>query len=157
MQLWDDLLAALDKETKIEGEIVAVVKGGLSVDIGTKAFLPASHASLDPTADLSDLVGLRVPPRVIQYQRGRLVVSRRFFLEQARDAARQQTLSGLAHGDVIDGKVVRFTSFGAFVDIGGLDGLLHLNDISWGRIKHASEVLQLGQVIVKVLKVAGAG
>ncbi|MEK7703765.1 MAG: S1 RNA-binding domain-containing protein [Myxococcota bacterium] len=156
LRLWDTLANAVGKHELIEGEVVAVVKGGLSVDVGMRAFLPASHATLAPTAERGALVGEKVKVEVIEFRakRGELVVSRKRQLEVERIGQRKQTLASLARGDIVTGVVRRFATFGAFVDVGGVDGLLHVSDMRWTRVNDPREVLAQGDEIrVQVLEV----
>jgi len=139
----------------MEGEIVAKVKGGLSVEMGgIVAFLPGSQIDLKPVRDLDALIGQRFKFKVIKFNRRRnnIVLSRRVLLEEDRKGLREETLKHLEEGAIVEGVVKNLTDYGAFVDLGGLDGLLHITDISWGRVGHPSERLKVGDRIkVKVL------
>ena len=140
------------KEGKlIEGEVLAKVDGGFNVDVGVKAFLPDSQFGMRPVRDAEEVLGQRFSFKIIRFneERQNVVLSRRALLEAERD----KTMAKLKVGNVIEGTVRRFADFGAFVDVGGIEGLLHNDDLSWGRVKHPSEILNLGEPItVKVLK-----
>jgi len=127
----------------------------MMVDIGVKAFLPGSQIDLHPVRDLDGLVGKTFPLKIIKinHRRGNVVVSRRVLLEETRDRRRQTTLSTLKEGQLIQGTVKNITDYGAFIDLGGIDGLLHITDMSWGRVGHPSELFQVSdKVEVTVLK-----
>jgi small subunit ribosomal protein S1 len=154
-RVWREIENAYTNKTPIEGTIVGKVKGGLKVDIGVAAFLPGSHVDLRPVRDLDRFVGKRGKFAVLKYNRARanVVVSRRTILENERDMLREETLKLLEEGVIIEGTVKNITDYGAFVDLGGIDGLLHITDMSWGRIGHPSELLTVGEKIkVVVLK-----
>jgi len=154
-RVWRDIENAYTEKTPIEGLIVGKVKGGLKVDIGVPAFLPGSHVDLRPVRDLDRFVGKRGKFAVLKYNRARanVVVSRRAILENERDSLRDETLKLLEEGVILEGAVKNITDYGAFVDLGGIDGLLHITDMSWGRIGHPSELLTVGEKIkVVVLK-----
>ena len=155
LRVWDDISKAADSQKIIEGTIIAKVKGGLSVDIGVKAFLPGSQIDVRPVWDMDQLVGQKCQFKVIKFnkRRGNIVLSRRAVLEQERKSLRSQTLWSMEEGSVVKGVIKNITEYGAFVDLGGMDGLLHITDMSWGRINHPSEILSSGQEIeVKILK-----
>ncbi|MDX2052030.1 MAG: 30S ribosomal protein S1 [Polyangiaceae bacterium] len=157
MRVWDEISAACERDEIIEGTISQRVKGGLSVTIrgGVKAFLPGSQVDLRPIRNLERLIGQTYEFKVIKFnkKRGNIVLSRRVLLEQERDAMKADTLKTLEEGQVLDGTIKNLTEYGAFVDLGGIDGLLHITDMSWGRVNHPSEVFQVGdKVTVKVLK-----
>lgn len=140
--------------TPVEGKIVSRVKGGFIVDLGLKAFLPASHVDLRQNNDPDKYIGLKAKFYVTEYnpKKHEVVVSRRLYLEDEKKRLKEKTLQELEVGKVFDGEVRSITDFGAFVDIGGIEGLLHISDISWGKIKHPSEILKVGdRVRVKVL------
>jgi len=153
--IWKDISRSSREGEVIEGEIVSKVKGGLSVDIGgIHAFLPGSQIDLKPVHNLDDLIGQRLTFKVIKFNRKRnnIVLSRRILLEEGRKAQRGETLKQLREGEIVEGTVKNLTDYGAFVDLGGLDGLLHITDISWGRVGHPSEKLTVGERIkLKVL------
>ena len=153
--LWDRIESAYREATAMTGKVAGQVKGGLAVDLGVHAFLPVSHVDIKPTSDLEALVGQDVDVRVLKFNRarGNLVVSRRVLIEAELLRLKQETLAKLSEGAVVSGTVKNLTSYGAFVDLGGLDGLLHVTDISYSRVKHPSDVLKAGDSIsAKVLK-----
>ncbi len=155
MKIWEELEKLYKDEKSIEGKIVSRIKGGMMVDIGVKAFLPGSQIDLHPVRDLDGLVGKTFPLKIIKinHRRGNVVVSRRVLLEETRDKKRQTTLANLKEGQLIQGTVKNITDYGAFIDLGGIDGLLHITDMSWGRVGHPSEMFTVGdRVEVTVLK-----
>jgi small subunit ribosomal protein S1 len=155
LRVWDDISAAAERDELVKGTIIARVKGGLSVDIGVKAFLPGSQVDLRPVRNLDKLLGEEFEFKIIKFnkRRGNIVLSRRALLEQEREALKSTTLERIAEGEVLPGIVKNLTEYGAFVDLGGIDGLLHITDMSWGRISHPSEMFNIGDEInVKVLK-----
>ena len=155
MKIWEELEKLFKEEKSIEGKIVSRIKGGMMVDIGVKAFLPGSQIDLHPVRDLDGLVGKTFPLKIIKinHRRGNVVVSRRVLLEETRDSKRKTTLSNLKEGQLIQGMVKNITDYGAFIDLGGIDGLLHITDMSWGRVGHPSEMFSVGDKIeVSVLK-----
>jgi small subunit ribosomal protein S1 len=157
MKVWDEISNACEADELIEGTISQRVKGGLSVTIrgGVKAFLPGSQVDLRPIRNLDKLIGQTYKFKVIKFnkKRGNIVLSRRVLLERERDEMKQKTLEVLTEGMVVKGTIKNITEYGAFVDLGGIDGLLHITDMSWGRVNHPSEVFQVGdEVTVKVLK-----
>ncbi|HXG03610.1 MAG TPA: 30S ribosomal protein S1 [Candidatus Binatia bacterium] len=154
IRVWDAVSQAYEKGTPIEGRIVEVVKGGLAVDVGVKAFLPGSQVDLRPVKNLAALVGQTIRAKVIKLnrRRGNVVLSRRIVLEEEREEKKKHTLEVLHEGMVLTGTVKNITDYGAFIDLGGIDGLLHVTDMSWGRVGHPSEIFQVGdQVEVVVL------
>ena len=155
LKIWDEISLAYDEDRAVEGAIIARVKGGLSVDIGVKAFLPGSQVDLRPVRNLEGLVGTRSDFKIIKFnkRRGNIVLSRRALLETERKKLRRDTLETLAASQIVDGVIKNLTDYGAFIDLGGIDGLLHITDMSWGRINHPSELFKVGDEIkVKVLK-----
>jgi len=155
MKVWEVLEKSFEKGEIVEGKMVSKVKGGMMVDIGVKAFLPGSQIDLHPVRDLDSLVGKTYPMKIIKmnHRRGNIVVSRRVLLEESRDKKRRAAMATLEDGQLIDGTVKNITEYGAFIDLGGIDGLLHITDMSWGRVNHPSEVLSVGDRIgVVVLK-----
>ena len=155
MKVWEDLEVAHNEETQVQGKVISRIKGGMIVDIGVKAFLPGSQIDLTPVRDLDGLVGKTFNFKIIKinHRRGNVVVSRRALLEETRDKRRQSTLSTLSEGQLIEGTVKNITDYGAFLDLGGIDGLLHITDISWGRVGHPSDMFSIGdRVEVLVLK-----
>lgn len=156
VKVWDDIKKAHDSDGAIEGVILSRVKGGFSVDIGVQGFLPGSQADLRPIRNLDELVGKTFAFKILKYNRKRsnVVLSRRAILEQDRDSKRSATLSSINEGKVAEGFVKNITEYGVFVDLGGVDGLLHITDISWGRIKHPAEMFAVGDKIkVKILSI----
>ena len=155
MKIWEELEKLYKDEKSIEGKIISRIKGGMMVDIGVKAFLPGSQIDLHPVRDLDGLVGKTFPLKIIKinHRRGNVVVSRRVLLEETRDKKRQTTLANLKEGQLIQGMVKNITDYGSFIDLGGIDGLLHITDMSWGRVGHPSELFTVGdKVEVTVLK-----
>ncbi|MFN7453613.1 MAG: 30S ribosomal protein S1 [Pseudobdellovibrionaceae bacterium] len=155
MRAWTDISKAAENEEVIEGTVIAKVKGGLSVDIGVTAFLPGSQIDLRPVRNMDVYIGKKYKFKVIKFnkKRGNIVLSRRALLEEERDTLRTQTLDAIKEGSIVRGNVKNITDYGAFIDLGGMDGLLHITDMSWGRVKHPSEILNVGDEIeVKVLK-----
>jgi small subunit ribosomal protein S1 len=155
LKIWDEISRAYEADEAVEGVIVARVKGGLSVDIGVKAFLPGSQVDLRPVRNLEALMGERTAFKIIKFnkRRGNIVLSRRALLEKERERQRRETLQTLEVGQIVDGVIKNITDYGAFIDLGGIDGLLHVTDMSWGRVNHPSEIFQVGdQLKVKVLK-----
>ena len=155
MKVWEELEKSHKDEKVVEGRVISRIKGGMMVDIGVKAFLPGSQIDLHPVRDLDGLVGKTFPFKIIKinHRRGNVVVSRRVLLEETRDRKRQTTLSTLKEGQLIQGTVKNITEYGAFIDLGGIDGLLHITDMSWGRVGHPSEMFMVGdKVEVMVLK-----
>jgi small subunit ribosomal protein S1 len=154
IKVWDAVTQAYEKGSPVEGRVVEVVKGGLSVDVGVKAFLPGSQVDLRPVKNLASMIGQSIRARVIKLnrRRGNVVLSRRAVLEEEREEKKKHTLEVLAEGMVLTGTVKNITDYGAFIDLGGIDGLLHVTDMSWGRVGHPSEIFQVGdQVEVVVL------
>jgi small subunit ribosomal protein S1 len=155
MRIWDEISAACERDELVEGTIVGRVKGGLSVDIGVKAFLPGSQVDLRPIRNLDKLIGEKFKFKVIKFnkKRGNIVLSRRVLLEKERETLKKDTLQKLKEGAVLTGIVKNLTDYGAFIDLGGIDGLLHITDMSWGRVGHPSEMLNVGDELrVIVLK-----
>jgi len=155
-EAWERLEKLLAKEETVKGVIFGRVKGGFTVDLdGAIAFLPGSQVDVRPVKDITPLMGIPQPFQILKMdrKRGNIVVSRRAILEETRSAEREEALSGITEGMVLEGVVKNITDYGAFIDLGALDGLLHVTDISWRRISHPSEVLTLGSTIkVKVIK-----
>jgi small subunit ribosomal protein S1 len=155
VNVWRDIGRSNREGETMEGEVVSKVKGGLSVDLGgVLAFLPGSQIDLKPVRNLDELVGKRLSFKVIKFNRKRnnIVLSRRLLLEEERKGLRGETLQILKEGEIVEGTVKNLTDYGAFIDLGGVDGLLHISDMAWGRIGHPSEKLSVGDRIkVKVL------
>ena len=157
LKVWDEISAACERDELIEGTIAQRVKGGLAVGIkgGVKAFLPGSQVDLRPVRNLDAFIGKQYKFKVIKFnkKRGNIVLSRRVLLEKERAELKEQTLEKLTEGQTVEGIVKNLTEYGAFIDLGGIDGLLHITDMSWGRVNHPNEVFQVGdEVTVKVLK-----
>ena len=155
VKLWDKIEESFRKQDTIRGKIISLVKGGLSVDIGVQAFLPGSLADLRPVRDLSTLLGTEHDFKIVKYEKRdeNIVLSRRAALEGEQKALRQKTLALLEKDAILDGIVTNIKDYGLFVDLGGIVGLVHITDISWGRVAHPSELYQVGdEITVKVLK-----
>jgi small subunit ribosomal protein S1 len=154
VKAWREVSTACREGELVEGQVVGKVKGGLSVDIGITAFLPGSQVDIRPVRNLDRFIGQRLEFKVIKcnQKRNNVVLSRRILLEERRKELREQTLKSLQEGEMLEGVVKNITDYGAFIDLGGIDGLLHITDISWGRISHPSEKLSVGdRVNIKVL------
>jgi small subunit ribosomal protein S1 len=155
LRVWDVIEKAANDKTPVIGTVVSRVKGGLTVDIGLKAFLPGSQLEIRPVRNLDGYLGQQIEVRVIKLnkKRGNVVVSRKEILEEEQNAKRSTTLEHLGEGAVLTGTVKNLTDYGAFVDLGGIDGLLHITDMSWGRLTHPRDLVNVGDEIqVKVLK-----
>ena len=154
-RIWDTLEKAANDKTPVSGVVVSRVKGGLTVDIGLKAFLPGSQVEVRPVRNLETYIGQTLEVRVIKLnkKRGNVVISRKEILEEEVNAKRSKTLEHLEEGAVLTGMVKNLTEYGAFVDLGGIDGLLHVTDMSWGRLTHPRDLVNVGDEIqVKILK-----
>lgn len=154
IKIWDQIKEIYESNGTVTGKIVSRVKGGLSVDIGLQAFLPGSQVDLRPIRDLDSLVGAEHEFKIVKYnkRRGNIVLSRRAILEAERAALKKETLGIIAEGSVLKGVVKNITDYGLFIDLGGIDGLVHITDMSWGRVGHPSEMHRVGDEIeVKVL------
>jgi small subunit ribosomal protein S1 len=154
VKVWDAIKDIYDEDGTIEGVITSRVKGGFSVDIGLLAFLPGSQADLRPIRNMDEMVGQTYTFKILKYnkKRNNIVLSRRVLLENEREKMRSATLSAIENDKVMEGIVKNITEYGVFVDLGGVDGLLHITDISWGRVKHPSELFSVGDHIkVKIL------
>ena len=156
-EAWDRLEKAHASEERVDGAIFGRVKGGFTVDLGgAVAFLPGSQVDVRPVRDAGPLMGMAQPFIVLKMdrRRGNIVVSRRAILEESRAEQRAEIVGKLAEGDAVDGVVKNITDYGAFVDLGGVDGLLHVTDMAWSRVNHPSEVLTIGETIkVQVIKI----
>ena len=155
LQAWDKISNACESGEPLEGTVIAKVKGGLSVDIGVKAFLPGSQIDLRPTRYLDKYIGKKMEFKVIKFnkKRGNIVLSRRAILQEERGKLRSEILGQIQEGMIVKGIVKNITDYGAFIDLGGIDGLLHITDMSWGRVKHPSNLLNVADEIeVKILK-----
>ena len=154
VRIWDKVEEAYKNHDTVRGKIISQVKGGLSVDIGVQAFLPGSQADMRPVRDLGTLVGAEHDFRVIKYEKrqGNIVLSRRAALEAERKDLREKTLELLEKDAILEGIVRNITDYGLFIDLGGIDGLVHITDMSWGKIGHPSEIYQIGdKITVKIL------
>ncbi len=156
-EAWDRLEKAYAQENRVEGAIFGRVKGGFTVDLGgAVAFLPGSQVDVRPVRDAGPLMGLKQPFQILKMdrRRGNIVVSRRAILEESRAEQRAEVISKLTEGDAVDGVVKNITEYGAFVDLGGVDGLLHVTDMAWRRVNHPSEILAIGETVkVQVIKI----
>jgi len=155
LKIWDEISRAYKADEPVEGTVITRVKGGLAVDIGVKAFLPGSQVDLRPVRNLEQVVGQKLKFKIIKFnkRRANIVLSRRALLETERKKLRENTLETLAPGQIVDGVIKNLTDYGAFIDLGGIDGLLHVTDMSWGRVAHPSDLFHVGDEIkVKVLK-----
>ncbi|OCX62817.1 30S ribosomal protein S1 [Thioclava sp. SK-1] len=156
-EAWDRLEAAYAKEERVEGAIFGRVKGGFTVDLGgAVAFLPGSQVDVRPVRDAGPLMGLKQPFQILKMdrRRGNIVVSRRAILEESRAEQRAEVIANLSEGQVVEGVVKNITEYGAFVDLGGVDGLLHVTDMAWRRVNHPSEILAIGETVkVQVVKI----
>ena len=155
-EAWVELEKSYDKNERVNGVIFGRVKGGFTVDLGgAVAFLPGSQVDIRPVRDVSPLMGTPQPFHILKMDRsrGNIVVSRRAVLEESREEARSDLMDNLEEGQVLKGVVKNITDYGAFVDLGGVDGLLHVTDISWKRVNHPSEALQIGETVeVQVIR-----
>ncbi len=155
LKAWDKISEACESGTPLEGTVVAKVKGGLSVDIGVKGFLPGSQVDIRPTRFLDKYIGKKMEFKVIKFnkKRGNIVLSRRAILQEERGKLRDEVLGQIQEGMIVKGIVKNITDYGAFIDLGGIDGLLHITDMSWGRVKHPSSLMKVADEIeVKILK-----
>ena len=155
LRAWENLDLAYRQGLLVSGRVLRRTKGGLVVDVGVEAFLPASHADLRPIHDLDRLIGQDIPVKILKLnrRRGNVVVSRKVALEEELAERKRATLEVLEEGAIVTGLVKNLTDYGAFIDLGGIDGLLHISDMSYGRINHPSEILAEGEAVtVKVLK-----
>jgi small subunit ribosomal protein S1 len=155
LRVWDAIEKAANDKTPVKGIVQGRVKGGLTVDIGLKAFLPGSQLEIRPVRNLDGYIGQELEVRVIKLnkKRGNVVVSRKEILEEEQNERRSKTLEGLEEGAILTGTVKNLTDYGAFVDLGGIDGLLHITDMSWGRLTHPRDLVQVADEIqVKILK-----
>ena len=156
-EAWDRLEKAYADEERVDGAIFGRVKGGFTVDLGgAVAFLPGSQVDVRPVRDAGPLMGLKQPFQILKMdrRRGNIVVSRRAILEESRAEQRAEVIGKLAEGDSVDGVVKNITEYGAFVDLGGVDGLLHVTDMAWRRVNHPSEILAIGETVkVQVVKI----
>src|SRR6187399_723388 len=154
---WDKLEKEYEAGNRVDGVIYGRVKGGFTVDLGgAVAFLPGSQVDIRPVRDVGPLMGTPQPFQILKMdrRRGNIVVSRRTVLEESRAEQRSELVANLTEGDTIDGVVKNITEYGAFVDLGGVDGLLHVTDMAWRRVNHPSEILSIGETVkVQVIKI----
>src|SRR5207247_7391322 len=145
LRIWDNLEKAHNDQLVLSGRVLGRVKGGLAVDVGIKAFMPGSQADPRPVHNLDSLIGQDIPVKIIKLnrRRGNVVVSRKVAVEEEINVRKGATLEHLSEGAVVTGTVKNLTDYGAFIDLGGIDGLLHVTDMSYGRITHPSEMLQV--------------
>jgi small subunit ribosomal protein S1 len=153
LQVWDDLNAASQNGTTLKGRVISKIKGGLMVDIGVPAFLPGSQIDIKPVRDLDQFLGQVLDLRIIKMNsgRGNIVLSRRAILEGAQNARKEGLLAGLAEGQTVSGVVKNITDYGVFIDLGGIDGLMHVTDMSWARIGHPSELFKVGDAVEAIV------
>ena len=155
LKIWDNLEHALSEQLTISGRVLGRVKGGLSVDIGVRAFMPGSQVDPRPIRNVDQFLGQDIPVKIVKLnrKRGNAVVSRKLAVQEDVDSRKSITLGMIHEGAILTGIVKNLTEYGAFIDLGGIDGLLHVTDVSWGRVAHPSEVLETGaEVVVRVLK-----
>jgi len=155
IRVWEDMAKKYENDEIIEGVVISKIKGGVTVDIGLKAFLPGSQIDLRPIKNLDRLIGEAFKFKIIKMnkKRGNIVLSRRILLEEERKINKESTLAQLQEGSMVEGIVKNITDYGAFIDLGGIDGLLHITDMSWGRVNHPSEIFSIGDTVnVMVLK-----
>jgi len=155
MRIWDTIEKAYEDQTVLKGRVLERIKGGLAVDIGVRAFLPGSQVDMHPVRNLDSFRGEEIEVRVIKVnkRRGNIVLSRKAVLEEEYYRRKEETLKNLEEGKIVKGVVKNITDYGAFVDLGGIDGLLHITDMSWGRVNHPSDIFKIGdEVEVKILK-----
>ncbi len=153
---WEKILETKKEDDIIEGKCMRKIKGGLLVDIGVPVFLPASQVDIRRPSDIGAYIGKTIRAVILKVdeERRNIVISRRRLMEREREEAKKKLLSSVQEGDIVKGTVTNIADFGAFVDLGGLDGLLHITDISWGRISHPSEVVRIGQELeIKILSI----
>jgi small subunit ribosomal protein S1 len=154
VKIWDEIKIACDNDTLVEGVVIEKVKGGLSVDIGIVAFLPGSQVDIRPVKDLDKYVGQKLDFKVLKYDRKRnnVVLSRRSIVATEREAEKKDILNSIKEGSIVEGVIKNITDYGIFIDLGGIDGLLHVTDLSWGRITKPSETFQKGdKITTKIL------
>src|SRR3954465_8858895 len=153
---WEAIMKSKKEGDPVAGKVTKKIKGGLLVDIGVPVFLPASQVDIRRPGEISDWIGRQIDAVILKIdeERRNIVISRRKLIEQQREEQKRKTLEGLAIGEVKKGTVKNIADFGAFIDLGGIDGLLHITDMSWGRINHPSDILKIDQEIeVKVLSI----
>jgi len=153
LRTWNMLEKSFDDSTLVKGTVVQKVKGGLQVDVGVPAFLPGSQVDIRPQRNLDRFVGEEMEYKILKFsrERGNIVLSRRIVLEAERKALKSDTINQISEGIVMEGIVKNVTDYGAFIDLGGIDGLLHITDMSWGRVNHPAEILSVGQSVPVVI------
>ena len=155
LKIWNEISRIYNEDDTIEGEVISTIRGGLSVDIGVKAFLPGSQIDLRPVRNPEELIGKTFEFQILKFNKRQdnIVLSRRAILEKEREKHRHKTLDTLEEGQIVEGLVKNITDYGVFIDLGGIDGLLHITDLSWGRVKHPQDICSIGESInVKVIK-----
>ena len=155
MKIWDTIELAYQEQSIVTGRVIERIKGGLAVDIGVRAFLPGSQIDLHPIRNLDMFKGKEIEMRVIKVnkRRGNIVMSRKAVLEEKYFKQKEETLKSLEEGLIVSGVVKNITDYGVFADLGGIDGLLHITDMSWGRVNHPSDLFSVGdEITVKILK-----
>lgn len=155
LRIWDNLEKALQEQLTISGLVLGRVKGGLSVDVGVRAFMPGSQVDVRPIRNVEQFAGQNIPVKVVKLnrKRGNVVVSRKLAIQEEAEARKTVTIEALHEGAIVTGMVKNLTEYGAFIDLGGIDGLLHVTDISYGRVAHPAEMLHVGdEITVQVLK-----
>ncbi|MDY6855326.1 MAG: 30S ribosomal protein S1 [Thermodesulfobacteriota bacterium] len=155
LKVWNEISRTYNEDDVIEGKIISRIKGGLAVDIGVRAFLPGSQVDIRPVRNLDDLIGNTFKFKILKFNKKQrnIVLSRRAIFEKEREELREETLKILEEGQIVEGLVKNITDYGVFVDLGGVDGLLHITDLSWGRVKHPHDICSIGDRIkVKVIK-----
>jgi small subunit ribosomal protein S1 len=155
IRVWEDLQKMFDEGVPVQGTIVAKVKGGYTVDIGVKAFLPGSQVDLRPVRDNDPIIGIQGKFKILKFSRKKanVVVSRRAYMEEERDVLRKGLLDQIKEGDTIEARVKNITDYGVFMDLGGLDGLMHVTDMSYGKVGHPGDICKVGDVLmVKVIR-----
>jgi len=156
LKAWDKIIGFYNERKPIQGVVTHTVKGGLSVDIGIPAFLPGSQVDIQRVTDFEHFVGQTITTEILKInkKRGNVIISRRKYLSEQRAEQRREAMQTLTEGQIIQGQVKNITNYGVFIDIGGIDGLLHITDMTWGRISHPSEVVKIGETItVKVISI----
>ena len=150
MKIWDEVERAFTERKVVIGRVIERIKGGLAVDIGVRAFLPGSQVDVRPVRNLNAMRGQELRMRVIKVnkKRGNIVLSRKALLEEENAEKKKDTLANIAEGQVMKGVVKNITDYGAFIDLGGIDGLLHVTDMSWGRAQHPSEIFKVNEVSI---------
>ncbi|MFM1833018.1 MAG: ribosomal protein, partial [Planctomycetota bacterium] len=153
---WEQILRTRAEGDVVEGKCMRKIKGGLLIDIGVPVFLPASQVDIRRPSDIGEFIGRNVRAVILKIdeERRNIVISRRKLVEEEREEAKRSLLGNISEGDIVKGRVTNIADFGAFIDLGGIDGLLHITDMSWGRVNHPSEMVRIGQEIeVKILNI----